>query len=364
MQLLKQQTINQKKGDVQGKIYPSTFLGKNQGYITFGAGQPDLPPPKEVYSDMHCPTFQYGLIQGELPLRDKVASYHNIDSDSIVITNGASEALHLSISSLLKPKDRILLTKPYYYSYPELVRFANASPVFLDLDSGLIDFSDFEQAIHKDKIKAVLLNSPANPTGCVEKASTIKKIESLTSDLGIPFIFDEVYSELIYSGEHYSPRKDNAICLHSFSKTFSLCGMRVGYLYSKNKEFVQDIIDWKTHTSMNTSLISQKMALNTFTVPKSYKMSQLKIWKERRDFISDKLSSLGFDFWSPQGAFYVLPKVDDPRKFVTDMFYKHKVITYLGEWFGSPDRVRFSYATSIDNIEKGFKIIKSYLDKN
>jgi len=119
--------------------------------------------------------------------------------------------------------------------------------------------------------------------------------------------------------------------------------------------------DWKTHTSMNTSLYSQAMALNTFKVPPSYIKKQLTIWQERRNHMAEGLEKIGLDFWSPEGAFYVMPKVPNPTKFAEDMFFKHKLICYLGEWFGAPQRVRFSYATTVENIEKGLKIVEKYL---
>jgi aspartate aminotransferase len=140
-----------------------------------------------------------------------------------------------------------------------------------------------------------------------------------------------------------------------------MTGLRVGYLWSLDKELVNMVIEMKSHTSMNTSIIAQEMAYTATTVSKSYVDDQLRIWESRRNMIYKGMVDLGLDLWKPEGAFYVLPKIENPRDFVWDMFHDHKVITYLGEWFGAPDRVRFSYALDVDKIEEGLHRVGQYL---
>ena len=114
---------------------------------------------------------------------------------------------------------------------------------------------------------------------------------------------------------------------------------------------------------MNTTLLGQDMALSAMKAPKEYISEQQKIWRERRDFIYKGLLDLGFDLWKPEGAFYVLPKCKDARKFLTLLYEEYKVITYLGEWFGAPDRIRLSYALDISQIEEGLSRIKQAMKK-
>jgi aspartate/methionine/tyrosine aminotransferase len=114
---------------------------------------------------------------------------------------------------------------------------------------------------------------------------------------------------------------------------------------------------------MNTSLIAQDMALNAMKTPRSYIDAQLKIWKGRRDMIYEGLRDLGLDLWKPEGAFYVLPKVDNPKKVLWTLYSKYKTITYLGEWFGAPDRIRLSYALDAKLIEEGLKRIGKCLEE-
>ncbi|MCG3176491.1 MAG: Aspartate aminotransferase [Candidatus Omnitrophica bacterium] len=336
---------------------PADFIGKQgTGVISFGSGQPDLPPPREAFSGIDITRdLRYGLIQGELPLRQALSKeYPRSTPDNFVITNGASEALDLVFRAWGKGK--ILLPRPYYYSYLPLIQMAGMTPVFTDLVDGRIDIADFKRKVRG--CRAVLINSPSNPTGRVESIETLKEIERITQQKGIHVVSDEVYKDLIYERENYPIQGDHVITINSFSKTYCMCGVRVGYLWTSDKKVVEDVCEMKTHTSMNTNLVGQDMALSTMRAPASYIEDQRKIWRERRDFIYKGLLDLGFDLWKPEGAFYVLPKCRNPRKFLTLLYEEYKVITYLGEWFGAPDRIRLSYALDVNKIEEGLGRIR------
>jgi aspartate/methionine/tyrosine aminotransferase len=352
---------------IKENLSPSMFIGvQGKDIISFGSGQPDLPPPKQVYEIL--PTyraFKYGLIQGQINLRHALAEqYPQSTADSFVITNGASEALDLTLRALAKigGKNKVLLSRPHYYSYPPIVKYSGMEPVYTELIDGRIDFNDFQEKVQD--CKAVIINSPSNPTGRVESIKTLKQIEKITNDLGIYVLSDEVYKDLIYVRENYLIKGPHVVTINSFSKTYAMCGFRVGYLWSLDQELVNKVIEMKTHTSMNTNILGQEMAYEATKVHRSFIDKQLKIWKQRRDLIYEGLINLGLDLWKPEGAFYVLPKVKNPKDFVWNMFKKHKVITYLGEWFGADDRVRFSYALDAEKIEEGLRRVKLYLKEN
>ena len=348
---------------IPSNFSPATFIGvSGDGVLSFGSGQPDLPPPKEAFSCL--PTFKdfkYGLIPGMPKLRKALASeYTGMTEDNFVITNGGSEALDLVFRSVAKPGDKIMIHAPYYYSYKPLLDLNHIEPVIVQTTNGKINMDEFEKHIHS--VKACLINSPSNPTGRVQDINSLKIIEKTTEDLGIPLISDEVYKDLIYERENYHLSGPKVVTINSFSKTFAMCGFRVGYLFSNDVSIVDKAIALKTHSSMNTNILGQEMAYHATQVPKSYIEGQVKIWKERRDLIYAGMQDMGLDVAQPEGAFYIFPKIKDSLQFSWELFQKHKVITYPGEWFGAPGYVRFSYALDVDKISEGLKRVKEFID--
>jgi len=349
---------------MQKIVSPSFFIGKgNNNLISFGSGQPDFPPPSQVYQILPSyRNFKYGLVQGQENLRAALAKqYPGATAESFVITNGASEALDLTLRALWQPNGKILLPKPYYYSYPHNVRLAFMEPVFYNLVRGKIDFENFKKQIQG--CRAVLINSPANPTGSIQEVEVLKKIEKLVHDNGVYLISDEVYKDLIYERENYSLEGNNILTLNSFSKTFAMCGFRVGYVYARQKWLIDKIVEMKTHTSMNTNILGQEMAFEATKLPRKFIDDQIKIWRERRDLIYQGLAELGLDLWKPEGAFYVFPKMKNSSKVVNDLYYKYQIIVYDGTWFGSPNRVRFSYALDLPKIKEGLRRLGEYMKK-
>lgn len=351
---------------VRERLSPSSFIGvKGEGIISFGSGQPDLPPPPEAFHVLGgFRDFKYGLIQGLPELREELAGqYPDSTPASVIITNGASEALDLALRIIARRDGpgapKVLMARPYYYSYPEMARFAGLEPIFVRTVEGRIDLEDFSSKVKG--CRAVIINSPSNPTGRVEAVETLKEIEKITSEAGIYVLSDEVYKDLIYVRENYLINGPRVVTINSFSKTYSMCGFRIGYLWSLDQNLVSDVVTMKTHTSMNTNILAQEMALAATRATRAYSEGQLKVWRARRDFIYRGLLDLGFDVWRPEGAFYVMPRVRDPEDFVWRLYHEHKVITYLGEWFGSPTRVRLSYALDIEKIEAGLGRIRAYL---
>ncbi|HMB01057.1 MAG TPA: pyridoxal phosphate-dependent aminotransferase, partial [Spirochaetota bacterium] len=222
---------------------PSYFIGKSKpGLISFGSGQPDLPPPAKVYHtfDDHK-NFKYGLVQGEEILRRAIATqYPNASAQQFVITNGASEALDLTLRCLRHNGRKILLPRPYYYSYPYNVQFAGLEPVFYDLEKGKINMHNFKKVL--DGCSAVLINSPSNPTGSIQDIAVLQEIEKITQEKNIYVISDEVYKDLIYERENYLIKGPHVVTINSFSKTYSMCGYRIGYLFSTDIDFINDVI--------------------------------------------------------------------------------------------------------------------------
>ena len=347
---------------------PAFFIGQgNDDLISFGSGQPDLPPPPAAFKALeHYKSFKYGLVQGQEPLRAAIAKEHpSASPDEIVVTNGASEAIDLVLRAISPPAGgaggRVALPRPYYYSYPHNVALAGMTPVYYDLERGKINFDTFEKAVQG--CRAVMINSPSNPTGTVQEIETLRKIEELCNNLGIYVLSDEVYKDLIYVRQNYPMKGKRVVTINSFSKTYAMCGMRLGYFHTLDRELVERVVEMKSHTSMNTSLASQAMGLAAMGERSTYVASHLPIWRERRDRMYEGMKKLGLDLWEPEGAFYVLPKFKNPERVMHDLYYNYDIITYSGVWFGAPNRLRFSYALDVKKIVEGLARVGTFLQK-
>ncbi len=345
---------------------PAFFIGKGTNaegdLISFGSGQPDLPPPPSAFSVLqNYRGFKYGMVQGEENLRAAIAKeYPSAIAEEIVITNGASEAIDLVLRAISVSGGRVALPRPFYYSYPHNVTLAGMTPVYYDLEKGKINFETFEQAVQG--CRAVMINSPSNPTGTVQDVETLRKIEELCNDLGIYVLSDEVYKELMYERENYLLKGKRVVTINSFSKTYAMCGHRLGYFHSLDRELVARVVEMKSHTSMNTSVVAQAMGLAAMSERSTYVASHVPIWEKRRDNIYTGMQTLGLDLWKPEGAFYVLPKFKNPSRVMHDLYYNYKMITYDGTWFGAPDRLRFSYALDEAKITEGLARLGRFLE--
>lgn len=350
---------------------PSFFIGRGNGtddsLISFGSGQPDLPPPPEAYEVIRdYRGFRYGLVQGSPSLREALAKeYPSATPEQFVITNGASEAIDLILRAVATRGGVVLLPCPYYYSYPHNVALSGMKADFYNLDAnGKIVFDEFKAKVDElgDALRVVVINSPSNPTGTVQDIETLKKIEALCEKQGIYILSDEVYKDLIYERENYLIKGPRVITVNSFSKTYGMCGLRVGYLYTANSEVLKKVIEMKTHTSMNTSIVGQAMALGAIQMKQVYIDNCLPVWHERRDLIVDGLESLGLSAMKPEGAFYVFPELKSATRAMHDLYYNYQIIAYDGAWFGAPDHLRFSYALEVSRIEEGLERLKKFFE--
>ncbi len=342
----------------------SFFIGKGGGdLISFGSGQPDLPPPQRIFeAQRRFKTFRYGPVQGEEKLRAALAKeYPGARAEEFVVTNGASEALDLLLRAAATRSGKVLLPKPYYYSYPHNVRLAGMTPKYYRLRDGKIDFDEFEAQAKGCRV--ALINSPGNPTGSVQDIAVLKKIEAFARRTGTILISDEIYKDLIYERENY-PMKGETVCtINSFSKTYAMCGLRVGYVHTKDADLVAKMVEIKSHTSMNTNVLAQEMAYEALQTPKRHIEQQMKVLRSRRNYLYESMVGLGLDLWKPEGAFYVFPKFKDPTRAMHDLFYRYHMITYNGTWFGDPSRLRFSYALDLAKIAKGMERLEAFLNK-
>ncbi|MDR0911996.1 MAG: pyridoxal phosphate-dependent aminotransferase [Methanobrevibacter sp.] len=352
------------------------FEAKPEGAINLGLGEPDFDIPENVKIAMKNAldegfthyTHNMGMIELREAIASKLKSDNNIktNSDSVMVTVGASEALFITCQGLFQEEDEVLIPDPGFVSYTGCVNLSGANPVFFDLDfdnSYKMTVEDIQDKI-SSKTKGLILNSPSNPTGAVMDKKDIKAICDLATDYDFTIISDEIYEKIVYDAKHYSPGEfsDNVITINGFSKSYAMTGLRIAYL-AGNQEIVDELLKVHQYNIACASSISQIGALEALKGPQNYVKNIVNEFKNRRDLITNRLNNMGLTCSKTQGSFYVFPKVnaidENKTKFNDGIDFANKsldagVVTTPGGAFGknSVNNVRMSYATSFNEIEE------------
>jgi len=345
--------------------------------IHLEVGEPDFPTPdcikEAAYRALRDGETHYSASVGILPLREAVCEYFHarygvgITPDRVVITSGTSPGILLALSSMLGEGDEVILPNPHYACYPQFINYVGGSPAFVDAREAT-GFELEPEAVRErvgPRTKAIMINSPANPTGHVMDAGVIREIASI----GPVVVSDEIYHGLVYEGKEHSALEytDNAFVLNGFSKLYAMTGWRLGYII----------------TPPRYQRLIQKMQQNFFIAPNTFvqwagiaalKEAQPDVDKmvacfdERRRLIVRRIREIGFGVAKePTGAFYVLANAgrftSDSLKFAFEVLESAGVGITPGVDFGSNAEgfVRFSYANSLENIEEGMNRLERYL---
>lgn len=349
------------------------FEAAGEQSINLGLGQPDFDTPdhiKQAAIDAINEGFTSYTVGAGIPelrnalsLKFKNENNFNVSSDEIIITSGASEALEIALASLVNPGDEVLIPNPGFVSYSALTEIMGGKSVSIPLGQDLnVQPNDVLDNI-TPKTKALVLNSPSNPTGAVQSRDNIKAFAEIAEDHDITIISDEVYEHFVYEGEHISPAQytDNVITVNAVSKTYSMTGWRLGYAAAKG-EYVDQMLKAHQYVQACASSISQKAALAAVTGPMEpvYKMHDE--FKKRRDLLLDGLESLGIKCEKPSGAFYAFPEIPDSTK-TTEKLVSNGVIVVPGIAFGEngEGHIRLSYATSSSQIQKALDIMENVI---
>ncbi|MFQ6137207.1 MAG: pyridoxal phosphate-dependent aminotransferase [Candidatus Hydrothermarchaeales archaeon] len=352
-------------------------LAKAGGIINLGIGEPDfsIPPQSKAAikealdEDFTHYTPSKGIMELREALVKKLKSENGIISnvEEIIVTSGASEALALGILTIVDPGEEVIIPDPGFVSYPPLIRTANGVPVPVQVkEENEFDFdvNDIEERITTNT-KAIIINSPSNPTGAVSSKDVIKGIAQICDEKGIFVISDEVYEKIIYEGKHHSIAKftDMAITINSFSKSYAMTGLRLGYVHSK-LEIIEEMLKIHQYLQASTSSLSQRAALAALREGEKFINEMVGTFRERRDIMVELLNEIrDVDCLKPRGAFYAFPnfsKRGNSRELVMEFLKKAKVVATPGTAFGDHGEgyVRFSYATSRSNIEEGIRRIR------
>jgi aspartate aminotransferase len=335
------------------------FEAAGPGSINLGLGQPDFDTPQHI-KDAAIKAIQEGKTgyttnNGIPELRAAISKKFKTENgvkyhpDQLIVTAGASEALHIVMQALVNTGDRVLCPDPGFVSYASLATLAGGTPVSVPLTMTL--HIDVEQAMKlMDKAKIFVLNSPGNPTGAVENRESIKAIVEYAADKGVTVVSDEVYEHFIYGKKHYSAAQfgENVITINATSKTYAMTGWRLGYL-AASPEIVGQCLKVHQYCQACATSISQYAAVAAYQGDQGAVMVMRDEYQARRDLIWGGLKQMGFDFPKPEGAFYIFMPM---KPELTQKIIESGVIVVPGTAFGvnTPEYTRFSYATSRQNI--------------
>lgn len=360
-------------------------LKKNgEDIVVFGAGQPDFSTPdnikqaaiKAINDNFTGYTPSGGIIELKQAVAAKLKRDNNLtyDPSEILISCGGKHTLHNIMQVLLNKGDKVILPTPYWVSYEEQIKLAEAKPIFVKTDKKFkITADKIAEKINK-KTKLIILTSPSNPTGAVIDEEELVKIADLAIKNNIYVISDEVYEFFIYDGKkQFSIASLNdqikalTITVNAVSKTYSMTGWRIGYCAGP-KEIINAMDNLQSHTTSNPTSIAQKAALEALNGPQDSVKIMVDEFDKRRKYMTERLNQIkGISCSLPEGAFYCFPDISKTKlgsiDFSNRLLDEAKVAVVPGIAFGSDKHARLSYATSMDDIKKGMDRIEEFCNK-
>ena len=359
------------------------IANKIEDCISLGVGEPDFETPwhiteEGIYSLEQGRTF-YTSNQGLPELREEISKWnkrkYNLDysSDEIIVTCGGSEAIDVSLRACINPGDEVIILEPNYVCYEPDIILAGGVPVKIKLKNE----NEFRltpqelEAVITPKTKILLMNYPNNPTGATMSKADLEKIADVIIKYDLLVISDEIYSELTYSGNHYSigtlpGMRDRTITINGFSKTFAMTGWRLGYAMGP-KAVMDQVKKIHQFVIMSAPTISQYAGLEALRNGDTDIERMKKEYDKRRKYLLKEFDRLGLQCFEPRGAFYIFPYIGKygmtSEEFATDLLEKEHVVVVPGTAFGDSGEgfVRISYAYSLDALKEAIKRIESYL---
>ncbi|MEN3042074.1 MAG: aspartate aminotransferase [Fervidobacterium sp.] len=352
------------------------LISEGKDVVNLTAGEPDFPTPRLIVEKaieaLERGYTKYTDSNGILPLREAISSYlkrkKSIDysPDEIVVSNGGKQALFNAFASLLEDGDEVILFSPLWVSYIPQILMARGKPVVVrtHFENQFMPSIENLRSHISQRTKAIVVNSPNNPSGGIYDRETLLNIAKIANERKIYVITDEVYDELVYDGDHISlyglVDDELLIYVNAFSKSHAMTGWRVGYTATKNKDIKKRISKIQGHISSNINTIAQYAAIAACETDNSEMIEE---FKKRRDFVIQKAKEYGLTFIEPKGAFYLFFKVEEnDEKFCKELLSEKLVATVPGSAFEMPGFVRLSFATNIENIGKGLKRIKEFIE--
>ena len=366
----------------------------NIDVISFGAGEPDFNTPNNIIEAaivaMKDGNTKYTATSGILSLREAICKKFKEDNglvytpSQIVVSTGAKQSLANIFLALINDGDEVIIPKPYWVSYPELVSLAGGVPVYCNssIENEYKYNKDNIEVLINDRTKAIVLNSPNNPTGVVYSKEELIEIAEIAKKYDLLIISDEIYEKLIYDEEKHisiasisKDAYDRTIVINGLSKSYAMTGWRLGYTACSEK-IAKLMTNLQSHMTSNTCSITQYAAVEALTGPQEQIKVMVSEFEKRRDYMVETLSQMkNISIIKPKGAFYVMvniekfigkdfngKKVTDSVSFASVLLEEEKVAVIPGAAFGLENYIRLSYATSMENIKEGLERIKKFIE--
>ncbi|MFD0768504.1 pyridoxal phosphate-dependent aminotransferase [Bacillus sp. CGMCC 1.60114] len=357
--------------------------------IALGAGEPDFNTPEHIIDAAHkamlegytkyTPTGGLATLKQEIIKkfeRDQGISY---EPSQVIVCNGAKHALYTLFQVLLDEGDEVIIPTPYWVSYPEQVKLAGGEPVYVDgleENNYKITPEQLRQVI-TEKTKAVIINSPSNPTGMIYSKEELQQLGQVCLEHNILIVSDEIYEKLIYGDAEYisiaeisNELKEQTLIINGVSKSHSMTGWRIGYA-AGNKELIKAMTNLASHSTSNPTSIAQYGAIAAYAGDQQPVEMMRSAFEERLNIVYEKLIQIpGFSCIKPQGAFYLFPNVKEAvalagyetvDEWAKALLEEEKVALIPGTGFGAPNNVRLSYATSLEQLEKALERINTFM---
>ncbi|HUE84117.1 MAG TPA: pyridoxal phosphate-dependent aminotransferase [Pyrinomonadaceae bacterium] len=354
--------------------------------VDFGAGEPDFDTPENIKraaaEAMAAGFTKYTATGGTRDLQDAIIKFYErefgttFEHPEVMATSGGKQAIFNAVVTLINPGDEVLIPKPYWVTFPEIVIFAGGVPVAIETEETGFSLTgdQFERAI-TPRTKLLVLNSPGNPSGRVIPTPEFQRIMELAADRGLYVISDECYLRFVYppaevfSAATLPSELRSRLCIAgSFSKTYAMTGWRLGYSLAP-REWTKAMLKVQSHSTSNPNSMAQRAATEALNGPQESVSAMLAEYSARREWLVKALGDIpGLSCANPEGAFYAFPDVRGCLKgqlkssgeFAQRLLEEEHTVVTDGAGFGCEGFVRISYATSMDQLKEGVKRLKRF----
>lgn len=353
--------------------------------ISLTIGQPDFSTPEHIKeAAIHAIkenkttyTPNAGLLQLRIAAADYMQNKYGLSynpEDEVITTNGASEAIDITLRAILEEGVEVILPGPVYPGYEPLITMCGAIPVYIDTrKNGFRMSAELLKEKITDKTRCIIIPSPSNPTGCVLTREDLQEIVDLIQDKNIFVLSDEIYSELIYEGEHVSiasfpAMRDKTIIINGLSKSHSMTGWRIGFTFAP-ASLTRHLLKVHQYNVTCASSISQYAAIAALTKGFNDALPMREEYNMRRDYVLNRLIKMGFAVEKPSGAFYIFPSVEKfgmkSEEFADRLLAEGNVAVVPGDAFSDYGEgfIRISYAYSMDILKEGLDRIEAFIQK-